>query len=348
MYSTFYSNDSNDSKIVYKKPSSDKITLIFDLDETFITRINAYMYQNNYMTLGPHRFSIIKYKYPYKNTDGKKQDDYETELIAIRPGFIEFKNFLLDNMSYFNIGFWSFSYHTRAKAIVDLLFPELNKNISIFIGREEEKHMVKGYVKQRDMSHLKKSNTHAFYDVLKNKIIKLESHLNGNVVKRVDVLCDLPEYRDVLHKNRTILIDDLPENVIVNHPKNTIWVNIWNFNYTCDDTLKKLMKWLDKHKNMKSFTNIKMPNYAKNSIFNTIIVDKTNPLEKAVEIQKKCNLFYKELNRKSTKTQHPVAKTKEQIERKLKRVLKLNVKKTKKVQPVKKAELDKAKKSKKH
>jgi hypothetical protein len=330
MYSTVYSND---SVIVNEKPSPDKITLIFDLDETFITTINDNIYQTNYMTLGPHRFIVLKYKIPMNEYSFEKTSDTlieETNIIAIRPGFLELKNFLLDNMKYFNIGFWSTGYHTRVKAVVDLLFPELKDNITVLIGKEYSQYSSKNYVKNRDTPNLKMSERTVFYDILKKKKLKFEGYLSGSIVKRVDLLCDLPEYRDILHKNRTILIDDLPNNVIVNHPQNTIWVNAWDSNHTCDDTLKKLMQWLDKHKTVKSFAKVKMPNYAKDSKFNLIISKYGNKLEQAIESQKVCDALYNGHIQSKSNMSKPIPKTKKQIERKLKKVILSKSKKTKK------------------
>lgn len=329
MYSTVYS----DSVIVNEKPSKDKITLIFDLDETFITMINDNIYQTNYMTLGPHRFAVLKYKIPMNEVSFEKPSEKfveETNIIAIRPGFLELKNFLLDNMKYFNIGFWSTGYNTRVKAVVDLLFPELKENIAFLIGKEYSQYSSKNYVKNRDKPYLKISERSVFYDILKNKKLKFEGYLDGGIVKRVDLLCELPEYRDILHKNRTILIDDLPHNVIVNYPQNTIWVNAWDSNHTCDDTLTKLLEWLDKHKTLKSFTKVKMPNYAKDSKFNPIISKQINNLEQAIESQKVCDEFYKGHIQSKSHMSKPIPKTKKLIERKLKKVILSKSKKTKK------------------
>lgn len=275
-----------------EKPSQDKISLIFDLDETFITRIDSGLYSSFHMALGPHKLITINYKY----TDGKYTSD-ETEILAIRPGFFQFKQFLLSNLKHFNIGFWSTGAYTRVKAVVDKLFPELvkNKQITVLIGRDDKEFPVKGYVKARDIGNgnlfRDKYHNRVFYDLLTHKYLKFDGYLNGNIVKRVDLLCDLPDYRDILHKKRTILIDDLTNNIIVNDSHNTIWVNEWGYNFTCDDTLSKLQKWLDKNKYRKSFEKVKMPNYARDSKFNTVFT--RNSIEYATASQKVCDAFYK-------------------------------------------------------
>ena len=275
-----------------EKPSQDKITLIFDLDETFITRVDTSIYNPVYMSLGPHRMFTLNYTSKWDGMDYKNN-----EIIAVRPGFNKFKSFLMNNLKYFNIGFWSTGDYNRVKAVVDVLFPELiaNKQVVILIGRDEKEYPVKGYIKARDSESVswKIRNVYSnrvFYDLLKHKYIKYDGYLNGSIIKNVDLLCDLPDYRDILHKKRTILIDDLPNNIIVNNTHNTIWVNEWRYNFTCDDTLSKLQKWLDKHKERKSFEKVKMPNYARNSKFDKVF--KGNYIENATASQKVCDAFY--------------------------------------------------------
>lgn len=288
IYSNYTSDIESD-----EKPSQDKISLIFDLDETFITSVNTNIHNPVYMSLGPHRMFTLNYTTKWDGMDHKNN-----EIIAVRPGFIQFKEFLLANLKYFNIGFWSTGDYNRVKAVVDTLFPELiaNKQVVILIGRDEKDYPVKGYIKARDSESVswKIRNVYSnrvFYDLLSHKHLKFDGYLNGNIVKRVDLLCDLPDYRDILHKKRTILIDDLTNNIIVNDSHNTIWVNEWGYNFTCDDTLPKLQKWLDKNKYRKSFEKVKMPNYARDSKFNTVFT--RNSIEYATASQKVCDAFYK-------------------------------------------------------
>ncbi len=275
-----------------EKPSQDKITLIFDLDETFITRVDTSINNPVYMALGPHRMFTLNYTIMWDGMELKNN-----EIIAVRPGFNKFKLFLMNNLKYFNIGFWSTGDYNRVKAVVDILFPELiaNKQVVILIGRDEKKYPAKGYIKARDSDSMSWRirnvySNRVFYDLLKHKYIKYDGYLNGSIIKNVGLLCDLPEYRDILHKKRTILIDDLPNNIIVNDSHNTIWVNEWRYNFTCDDTLTKLQKWLDMHKALKSFEKVKMPDYARDSKFNKVFTE--NYIESATASQKVCDAFY--------------------------------------------------------
>ena len=309
-----FSDDGNSMLDNKEKPSQDKISLIFDLDETFITRIDSGLYAPVHTSLGPHRLITINYKY----TMGKHTSD-ETEIIAIRPGFVQFKQFLLSNLKHFNIGFWSTGIYTRVKAVVDTLFPELvkNKQVTVLIGRDDKDFPVNGYVKARDTGNgnwfKDKFQNRVFYDLLTHKHLKFDGYLNGNIVKRVALLCDLPDYRDILHKKRTILVDDLTNNVIVNDSYNTIWVNEWGYNFTCDDTLPKLQKWLDKHKQRKSFEKVKMPNYARDSKFDKVFTH--NSIEYATASQKVCDDFYK---KGDSQKRASVSKAKKSMQRNLK------------------------------
>ena len=299
-----------------EKPSQDKITLIFDLDETFVTRIENDLWSSTHMTTGPHKLITISYKTKFRNNT----NDY-TEIIAVRPGFLKFKQFLLSNLKHFNIGFWSTGAHGRVKAVVETLFPELvrNKQVVVMIGREEKEFQVKGYIKARDAAdnydeqHSETYFNRVFYDILANKQINFPGHLDGNIIKDVAKLCDMPAYRDILHPHRTILIDDLPANILVNDTHNTIWVSTWGFNFTCDDTLAKLAKWLDKHKQRKSFAKVKMPNYARQSPFNHIYT--RNGVEYATESQKVCDAIYKKADSKS-ETDSRLAKHRKQSQSK--------------------------------
>lgn len=285
-----------------EKPSLGKITLIFDLDETFVTHIENDLWSSTHMTTGPHKLITINYKSKFRNNT----NNY-TEIISVRPGFLKFKQFLLANLKYFNIGFWSTGAHGRVKAIVNELFPELvrNKQVVVMIGRDDKEFPVKGYIKARDAvdnydgQHSETYFNRVFYDIMANKQINFQGHLNGNIIKDVEKLCDMPEYRGILHPHRTILVDDLPANIIMNNSHNTIWVSAWGFNFTCDDTLSKLAKWLDKHKHRKSFAKVKMPNYARQSPFNHIYT--RNGVEYATESQKVCDAIYKNADSKSKK-----------------------------------------------
>jgi hypothetical protein len=307
--SSDYTSEIDDSE----KPSLDKITLLFDLDETFVTSIENDLWSSTHMTTGPHKLITISYKMKFR----KNTNDY-TEIIAVRPGFLKFKQFLLANLSHFNIGFWSTGAHGRVKAVVDELFPELvrNKQVAVMIGREDKEFPVNGYIKARDAAdnygeqHGDTYFNRVFYDILANKQINFPGHLHGNIVKDVAVLCDMPAYRDILHPRRTILIDDLPANILVNDSHNTIWVSEWGFNFTCDDTLTKLAKWLDKHKHRKSFAKVKMPNYARQSPFNHIYT--RNGVEYAIESQKVCDAIYKNADAKTKRNTH-LSKTKKRL-----------------------------------
>lgn len=297
-----------------EKPSQDKITLLFDLDETFVTRIENDLWSSTHMTTGPHKLITISYKMKFR----KNTNDY-TEIIAVRPGFLKFKQFLLTNLKHFNIGFWSTGAHGRVKAVVNELFPELvrNKQVVVMIGREDKEFPVKGYIKARDAAdnydeqYMETYYNRVFYDILADKQINFPGHLNGNIVKDVAKLCDMLEYRDILHPHRTILVDDLPANILVNDSHNTIWVSEWGFNFTCDDTLSKLAKWLDKNKHRKSFAKVKMPNYARQSPFNNIYTH--NGVEYATESQKVCDEIYKTAENKA-KANTRLAKSKKKIQ----------------------------------
>lgn len=299
-----------------EKPSKDKITLLFDLDETFITHVENNLWSSTHMTTGPHKLITISYKMKFR----KNTNDY-TEIIAVRPGFLKFKQFLLANLKHFNIGFWSTGAHTRVKVVVDTLFPELvrNKQVVVMICREDKEFPVKGYIKARDAAdnydeqHADTYSTRVFFDILDNKQINFPGYLDGNIIKDVVALCDLPAYRDILHPRRTILIDDLPANIIMNDSHNTIWVTKWGYNFTCDDTLSKLQVWLDKHKHRKSFTKVKMPNYARDSKFDKVFTH--NSIEYATASQKVCDAIYKNADNKA-KTNTRLAKSKKQSQSK--------------------------------
>jgi hypothetical protein len=280
-----------------EKPSYDKITLIFALDETLVTKVSSYIYSSIHTTFGPLKLITIN----YKTADKYARDT--TEILAIRPGFMQFKEFLLNNLKYFNIGFWSLGMHTRLKAIIAVLFPQLmeRKIISVLIGSKSKIY----YTVNEKYDQVVYTKWHQ-YDILKHKHIKIDSILNGSITKRVDLLCDSPDYRNILNKNRTILIDDLPNNIIVNDSHNAVWVNKWRYNFTCDDTLSKLQKWLDKHKHRKSFVNVKMPNYARDSKFNEIITPTASGL--AVESQMICNDRHKKNESSSKHKKHSVSK----------------------------------------
>ena len=86
------------------------------------------------------------------------------------------------------------------------------------------------------------------------------------------------------------------------------------YNFTCDDTLPKLLKWLDKHKQRKSFEKVKMPNYARDSKFDKVFTH--NSIEYATASQKVCDDFYK---KGDSQKRASVSKDKKQTQKSKKR-----------------------------
>lgn len=270
---------------IHHPAPEDKISIILDLDETLVanTISNKTLSEADvfpqYSTTGPHTSFIIKYQY-------RKLDEYV--LFYARPHLSQFIDFLKHNQDYFNICIWTNSYYTYAKALVDAIFTPKFKPY-LFLAREDIKFKPDGYVKGRDSKILIPSRV--IYDVHTRKKYKTESHINGGLVKNLDFLFTHPDFKDKFDRNRTILIDDLPDNIAINNSENVIWVSAWNKNVYCDDVLLKLIHWLNKHKTNKSFVNVKMPCYAKDSEFNKYI--SSHDLYTIPRIEKQCIAKYK-------------------------------------------------------
>ena len=265
----------------------DKITLIFDLDETLIqaTRLESkYSFTNDtYTTFGPHRYFLISYMYQDKNTHA---------LVYARPHLYELIEFIKKNMRYFNICIWTNGYYEYAKSIVSALFGELFEPY-IFLARDDMTYPAEGYIQGRDSksNFYKTTTVRVIYDVLRKKKYETQNYLDGNLVKYMEFLFTHPDFKDKINKNRTILIDDLPLNIITNDSHNVIWVNSWNYNMYCDDTLIYLVNWLEKHKTVKTFKNIKLPNYATSSAINKL-KSYNNPIDYVANIEKHCQAQY--------------------------------------------------------
>ena len=186
---------------------------------------------------------------------------------------------------------WTNGHHTYAKAIIAALFGETFKPY-IFLARDDMIYPAAGYIQDRDANNFKSTSARVIYDVLTKKKYETQNYLDGSLIKDMDFLFTHPDFKDRINSNRTILIDDLPLNIVVNDSHNVIWVNSWNYNMYCDDTLKKLVDWLDKNKAVKSFKNIKLPNYAKSALVNKL-KSVTNPVDYVTNIEKHCQSQYK-------------------------------------------------------
>lgn len=265
---------------------ANKITLFFDLDETLITskELNKTLLDTpaTYSTTGPHRHFLINYKY---NTS-YAQEDVNT-LIYTRPYLDELIQFLIDNAKYFNICVWTNGHHTYASEIVK----GLGIKPYIFLARDNKETFAEGFIEGRDPKHFKKTYTRVIYNVNTHKTYDTTNYLNGNLVKDMDFLFTHPDFKDKINRNRTILIDDLPSNIIVNDSKNVIWVDEWSALAYCDDTLKKLRTWLEKHKAKQTFANVKLPNYARSSTLNKF--KSSDTLDIIPKMERQCMAKYK-------------------------------------------------------
>lgn len=269
----------------------DKITLFFDLDETLINSLTLYtkytMAYKSYSTVGPHRHFVVS----YKHDSADKEDEHA--LIYTRPYLNSLIEFLRKNKNHFNICIWTNGYYEYAKSIVSALFGEIIKPY-IFLARDDKDYPAAGYIKDRDADYYKTSYVRVIYDVLTKKKYETQHYFDGSLVKDMEFLFTHPDFKDKINRNRTILIDDLPLNIAVNDSHNVLWVNPWNRNMYCDDTLKKLVDWLDKNKTVKSFNSIKLPNYAKSAPLNKI-KSFNNPIDYVTNIEKHCQAQYKKV-----------------------------------------------------
>lgn len=147
------------------------------------------------------------------------------------------------------------------------------------------------------------------YDILKkktckdfNKITSVTSNTISkyNYVKDIDILCKLPYYKNVICKERTLLIDYDAGNILANK-NNSIRLNIYHPNFVCDNTLIKLQKWLMLNMNLNTFKNVELPDYYEK---NPLTQFNQNNLDYAdlYELPKVCSEIYKEDNNQKNST----------------------------------------------
>jgi hypothetical protein len=269
-------------------PVANKISLFFDLDATLVSSkdISKTLEDTGptYSTTGPHRPFLINYKYDNKYT--KKVEDIHT-LIYTRPLLAELLTFLDTNAKHFNICVWTTGHYLYAREIVK----GLGIKPYIFLARDDKEIRPEGFIEGRDPKYLEKAYTRVIYDVNTHKTYEPPNYLNGNLVKDMEFLFTHPDFKDKINRNRTILIDDLPSNILVNDSKNVIWVDEWSALAYCDDTLKKLRSWLEKHKNKQTFANVKMPNYSQMSTLNKL--KSSADLDMLSKIERRCTANYK-------------------------------------------------------
>lgn len=248
----------------------------------------------------------------------KKNNIPKTEQLYIRAGFNDLFSFINQNIQYFNVGFWSNSYKERTVSILKALFknyPLLLKNVLMVFGNKYKikrvpytLEMITNY--EYDKTHY---NTGSFkkdyvYDILKKKTYKEFNKMTPfisniiskyNYVKDIDILCKLPYYKKLICKERTLLIDCDPNNILANK-NNSIRLNIYHPNFVCDNTLIKLQKWLMLNMKLKTFKNVELPDYYEN---NPLTQFNENHLNNAdlYEIPKVCAEIYKEEDKQNQK-----------------------------------------------
>jgi hypothetical protein len=199
----------------------------------------------------------------YKNLNGKEL----SVTVLKRPHLTTFIKYILDNSKYFNLGFFTTMNEEQAYGAYNMLQKIRKFKPYIFVCF---KSIDRKYPTSED-NYEKKFKTYHYYDILNKKVLDIPI-LNDYYNRQLDVniLINHPDFKDKLHPDRTIFIHRSVSMNQVSSIKNTIPVIIWDTSMTCDDTLKKVSEWLEKHKETKSFKSITLPNFVVRSPFTKI------------------------------------------------------------------------------
>lgn len=219
------------SKLI-KKP-----TIIFDIDQTLISSSDSIHTQ-------PTSFEHKSVSYiPHGSTEPNHMT------VDIRPGTRDILKCLYKNRSRFNIGFWSTGELEYVQAIVTMLLDEFdNFPVTILLARR-----------------VLANGTYKIIDAITNKLYDY-TFVRGVPAKNMQLLFQHPDFKNKFNKNATILIDDLPQNIIINKPNNVIKISGWVAKTYCD-ALTHLTRWLELNCDRKTFANLEMPILDKNSKF---------------------------------------------------------------------------------
>jgi len=219
------------SKLV-KKP-----TIIFDIDQTLISSTES-------MHTQPPSFEHKSVSYiPHGSTELNHM------IVHIRPGTRDILRCLYKNRSRFNVGFWSTGELEYVQAIVTMLLEEFNAfPIKILLARR-----------------VLADGTYKIIDAITDKLYDY-TFVRGVPAKNMQLLFQHPDFKNKFNKNATILIDDLPQNIVINRPNNVIKISGWVAKTYCD-ALTHLTRWLELNCERRTFANLEMPILDKNSKF---------------------------------------------------------------------------------
>ena len=219
------------SKLV-KKP-----TIIFDIDQTLISSSES---MHTQQTSFEHK--SVSY-IPHGSTELNHM------IVHIRPGTRDILRCLYKNKSRFNVGFWSTGESEYVQAIVTMLLEEFNQfPIAILLARR-----------------VLADGTYKIIDTITSKIYDY-TFVRGVPAKNMQLLFQHPDFKNKFNKNATILIDDLPQNIIINKPNNVIKISGWAAKTNCD-ALTHLTQWLELNCERRTFVNLEIPILDKNSKF---------------------------------------------------------------------------------
>jgi hypothetical protein len=240
------------SKLV-KKP-----TIIFDIDQTLISSTESIHAQ-------PTSFEHKTVSYtPHGSTELNHM------IVYIRPGTRDILRCLYKHRSKFNVGFWSTGELEYVQVIVSMLLEEFNQFPTLILLARR----------------VLEDGAYKIIDAITNKLYDY-TFVRGVPAKNMQLLFQHPDFKNKFNKNATILIDDLPQNIVINKPNNVIKISGWVAKTDCD-ALTHLTRWLELNCERRTFTNLEMPILDKNSKFAFRRCNNTSRKRAGGAVFKKC------------------------------------------------------------
>ena len=216
-------NNSINSSFNTKKKHLKKFNIIFDIDETLVQTLILSNLKTKKMIYSHNEGNIVVSNYPKKNGS----------VVFLRPGLYELLAYCFYN---FHVSFWTTGVKDYCQGIIDQILTEKQFNqTKVILSRYDE-------------------NT--VYDLKTKKKYKIDK-FNDNMTKPLDFLFTHQIYKNKFKKSNTILIDDNPLHIAVNH-NNGIFIFPWCRYDKKDNKLITLLESLKKNRDIKNINELKI------------------------------------------------------------------------------------------
>lgn len=226
------------------KNSSDKLNVIFDIDETLIKSIFSDDEKRNFIEGVSHNteYNLMKTK------------NGISFIYFIRNYFYLLFNYCIEN---FNVGIWSNGNVKYIEPLLKKLLTKIQYNkLTIIIGRNNKTDKFIEYI-----------------DLKTNNKFKINL-INNKLSKPLSYLFNTNPYSKTFNSKNTILIDDTPSNISIN-PENSIYIPQYCLKNN-DNYLFNVYQWLKKNKKKRDirYTNKSIFTYKDDSNTSCFINDK--------------------------------------------------------------------------